>query len=292
VRIHDPSAGSRDGFGAYHEWSGDPTDGEPDFCIVNHNVVPNAPFDYSVINWNGDSAEFLVERADATVLGSVGTGLNRWGPFTVTGDGVLDLHEIWIPSELVGVPLYISMNQTAGNADLDLALFEGDVAFHDKFSASAYAATADPGQDEHFPPVVFTTSGYRAIAVHKRNWQDVGRTAEYEIVISTTGSAVDVPAGGPLPTAFALSAPRPNPTSGSVAVELAVPEGRGRATVHVYDLAGRRVASLADGRETAGRHLLRWDGRDLSGNRVAAGIYFFRLESPEGTQTRKVTFLR
>jgi hypothetical protein len=48
----------------------------------------------------------------------------------------------------------------------------------------------------------------------------------------------------------------------------------------IHDLAGRRVRRLLDGEIfPAGTHSVLWDGRDRSGARVPAGVYFYRLES-------------
>jgi hypothetical protein len=38
-------------------------------------------------------------------------------------------------------------------------------------------------------------------------------------------------------------------------------------------------------------HKATWDGRDDSGRRAAAGLYFYRLNAGERTLTRKVTLL-
>jgi hypothetical protein len=35
-----------------------------------------------------------------------------------------------------------------------------------------------------------------------------------------------------------------------------------------------------------------WDGRDAAGQRVAAGVYFYRLEAEFGTLTKKMTVLK
>jgi hypothetical protein len=35
-----------------------------------------------------------------------------------------------------------------------------------------------------------------------------------------------------------------------------------------------------------------WDGRDESGDRVSNGMYFWRLQTEEGQQTRKMLLLR
>ncbi|MBD3371872.1 MAG: T9SS type A sorting domain-containing protein, partial [Candidatus Coatesbacteria bacterium] len=55
----------------------------------------------------------------------------------------------------------------------------------------------------------------------------------------------------------------------------------------VYDLAGRRVALLADGPLSAGRHELVWkaDG-------APAGVYLVRLNTPGASLTRRVVLER
>ncbi|HMB71467.1 MAG TPA: FlgD immunoglobulin-like domain containing protein, partial [bacterium] len=64
-----------------------------------------------------------------------------------------------------------------------------------------------------------------------------------------------------------------------------------RLTVH--DAAGRRVRTLVDGPRTAGAGTADWDGRDASGRRVTAGIYFVRLETDgEPPVSRKLALLR
>jgi hypothetical protein len=128
--------------------------------------------------------------------------------------------------------------------------------------------------------------------VHKNSWTDAAKYARYEIVFSTTGSVVDAPQVAPLPTEFALSAARPNPFSARTVVDLAVPEGKGAASVFVYDLQGRRIAALADGELAPGVHALGWDGRDTQGRRVSAGVYFVRLETETAQATRKIALLR
>ncbi len=61
--------------------------------------------------------------------------------------------------------------------------------------------------------------------------------------------------------------------------------------LQVFDIAGRHIATLVDGRKAAGEHELAWDGTGNSG-RVASGIYFARLTTAEETVTRKVVITR
>jgi flagellar hook assembly protein FlgD len=60
----------------------------------------------------------------------------------------------------------------------------------------------------------------------------------------------------------------------------------------IYDLAGRRVRTLASGVHAAGTHAHRWDGRNASGSQVSPGLYFIRCATPQGQDVRRVVLLR
>jgi hypothetical protein len=82
-----------------------------------------------------------------------------------------------------------------------------------------------------------------------------------------------------------------NPFTGSVAVRYEVPCG-GRVRLTVYDVAGRRVATLADGQRAAGSYRASWDGRSSTGRDFRSGVYFIRFESAGGSGVEKVVILR
>jgi len=71
-----------------------------------------------------------------------------------------------------------------------------------------------------------------------------------------------------------------------------------RLSVAIYSITGRRVRELVNSEMNAGRHAIRWDGRDHDGNTVAAGIYFYRLivMGANGeivfTQTRRMALVK
>jgi hypothetical protein len=85
---------------------------------------------------------------------------------------------------------------------------------------------------------------------------------------------------------------RPNPSSGAVDLRFRVPQEGAAGTLAIWDLAGRTVRTLADGRFTSGAQSIRWDGRDESGARVAAGVYLYRLELDNQRAEGKVTLVR
>ena len=70
----------------------------------------------------------------------------------------------------------------------------------------------------------------------------------------------------------------PNPFTSSTSISYHVPTSGAAATVRLYDAAGRLVKTLAEGAMPAGTHVLTWDGTDESGRRVAAGVYFCKVD--------------
>jgi hypothetical protein len=98
-----------------------------------------------------------------------------------------------------------------------------------------------------------------------------------------------VPPRGP-GGAVTLGRPTPNPARVSARLLLTL-TGPGTARVGVFDLAGRRVRSLADGPFVAGATPLDWDLADGSGHRVAAGVYLVRAVAAGATLTRRLVVL-
>lgn len=97
-------------------------------------------------------------------------------------------------------------------------------------------------------------------------------------------------------TAFGLTAVHPNPFRDRTTIEywspLSEEAGGSRAMLRVYNISGQLVKTLVDGAQTPGRHAAQWDGRDAAGRRVAAGIYYCRLEAGGRRAVRALTLLR
>jgi hypothetical protein len=83
----------------------------------------------------------------------------------------------------------------------------------------------------------------------------------------------------------------PNPFGPTTDIRFRLAQA-GSVSLAVYDGAGRRVRSLVSGSLDAGDHNARWDGTDESGHSVAAGVYFYRLESGGKTQSARMLLVR
>ncbi|HEY6573213.1 MAG TPA: FlgD immunoglobulin-like domain containing protein, partial [Candidatus Eisenbacteria bacterium] len=83
----------------------------------------------------------------------------------------------------------------------------------------------------------------------------------------------------------------PNPFSPSTRIEFAVPR-RGPVDIAVYDVSGRRVATLLHGDIDAGVHDVVWNGKNSQGASVAAGVYWTVVKTSEGQKSRSMVLMK
>jgi hypothetical protein len=79
----------------------------------------------------------------------------------------------------------------------------------------------------------------------------------------------------------------PNPAGRSVRVSWLLPSA-GRMELAVFDVAGRRVRTLASGVRPAGPHDIAWNGRDDAGRHISNGVYLLRLTAGQLEVVRKI----
>jgi hypothetical protein len=112
----------------------------------------------------------------------------------------------------------------------------------------------------------------------------------YELLFGQLTAVADPPAES-APAAMTLHAAYPNPFRSSAAIDFDLTRPR-EGRIAVYDVHGRLVRELRRGLLPQGSSSLRWDGTDGRGRLVAAGAYFYRIESEGAFVTRKVVLLR
>jgi hypothetical protein len=90
---------------------------------------------------------------------------------------------------------------------------------------------------------------------------------------------------------FQLYANYPNPFNPVTFISYDLEDG-GLVTLAVYDMTGRLVRNLAWEYQSAGNHIVQWDGTDECGTPVASGIYVYRLGTPQRYESRKMILMR
>ena len=82
----------------------------------------------------------------------------------------------------------------------------------------------------------------------------------------------------------------PNPFRRYTEIEFQVPKAS-YVSMKVYDCLGKLVYILIDGEKPEGTYYVRWDGKDLKGNRLKAGVYFCHLQMEGKVVIRKLVLL-
>ena len=90
----------------------------------------------------------------------------------------------------------------------------------------------------------------------------------------------------PAPSGYELGANHPNPFTPSTQIRYGVPQD-GHVRLEVFDLLGRRVATLVDGVQAAGRYEVVFDGSGLSD-----GVYLYRMAAGTFVETRRMVLAR
>ena len=92
-------------------------------------------------------------------------------------------------------------------------------------------------------------------------------------------------------TEFSLGNNYPNPFNPVTNITYGLPENM-RVMITVYDIKGRVVKTLVDSRQSAGHNSILWNGTNDFGAPVSTGLYFYRIQSSNFSQTKKMIFLK
>jgi hypothetical protein len=120
-------------------------------------------------------------------------------------------------------------------------------------------------------------------------WPNFGHDIHRSNDFDQVPYGVDEPAFHP--DIFSLTQNYPNPFNASTVIKFSLRHD-GETTLSIFDLLGRRVKLLSSGMLVAGNHAFIWNGTDDAGMIVTSGVYFYRLDSAESSQTRRMVLLK
>jgi len=89
-----------------------------------------------------------------------------------------------------------------------------------------------------------------------------------------------------LPVSYSLLPNYPNPFNASTSIKYDLPKSCD-ISIEIYDILGRKIEILNQGIQRAGRHSVSWNAGGLS-----SGMYFYRIQAGEYTETRKMLLLK
>ena len=90
---------------------------------------------------------------------------------------------------------------------------------------------------------------------------------------------------------YALYQNRPNPFKDITKISFALPR-ECNVSLFIYDITGRRVRTLINGKMQPGNYNYTWDGKDNRNRRLTQGVYFYRLQTDDFKDTKKTVLLK
>jgi hypothetical protein len=167
-----------------------------------------------------------------------------------------------------------------GNFDIIARVnFHGCVNISNSANSSTYPHCAFHLHNDSFPVItsVWTEALTNSAEVGYKRWQ---------LGLDGGGGVQDYSIFNPNIRPF-LYPPAPNPFNHSSSIRFAT-NIKGLTRVSIIDVTGRRVRNLLTAIEKPGIYNLTWNARDDRERKLAEGVYFVRLLTPNYHETRKV----
>ena len=107
-----------------------------------------------------------------------------------------------------------------------------------------------------------------------------------EIWYNETPTGMSISDDAPIASRYELGQNYPNPFNPITHIRFNIPE-TGNTKLTVYNMMGEAVANLVNGVVSAGGHTVSWNAANMP-----TGVYFYRMESGNFTQTRKLLLVK
>ncbi len=120
--------------------------------------------------------------------------------------------------------------------------------------------------------------------------KDVDATI-YMDILTERPAGTNAVVSNALPEKFALHQNYPNPFNPTTNINFDLPKAMDVKLV-IYDIAGRKVNTLINSHVNAGYHNVIWNGTNDFGNRIASGIYIYRIQAGKNVETMKMSYIK
>ncbi len=83
----------------------------------------------------------------------------------------------------------------------------------------------------------------------------------------------------------------PNPFNPSTKINYAIPTA-GHVVITIYDMLGNPVTTLVNEYRSRGHYQINWHGKDMQGNQLPTGVYFYKMEAGGFTKMKKMLYIK
>ncbi len=269
-----------------------------DFNLDGRLDVLTASFSDDKIAWYVQTESFgVIDFGDPTIISTAADGAASVFAADIDGDGDTDV----LSSSFRDDEIAWYENAPGANLPVELARFTASTSGESvdlRWSTTSEENNAGFDVERSTDGETFTAIGFEpgvGTTEEAQSYRFVDRDAPFATTLFYRLRQVDTDGTfeySPVvevevtPSAVALLPVAPNPVSASARLRYELPEATA-VRLQVFDLLGRRVATLADGEKPAGRHEVSWQSAGL-----ASGTYFVRLQAGSTAQTQMLRLVR
>lgn len=119
------------------------------------------------------------------------------------------------------------------------------------------------------------------------------RLNENPAVVNSASAGVSITTGientGEKPVEYMLMQNYPNPFNPATQIVYGLPAD-GRVVLELFDIMGKKLATLVDEQKSAGYHAYQFDSKSISG--ITSGVYFYRISANGFVSTKKLMLVK
>ena len=245
-------------------------------------VLINSAEDRDLPGWDKDwgwgyiDLNAALDQADDVMVGSIGTGNEKWYSGTMNGGETVTL--VWLKHD--GLSL----------ANLDLYLYDKGTGGFIGLSNSTI---------DNVEQIELNSGTNREVYVKVAHWGGGSSSETFGLAPPSSFQSISPPFA---PAAVSLADEEsasgldnnyPNPFNPETWIPYRL-ASEATVVIRIYNVDGQRVRTLDVGKQPAGRYVTQdraafWDGRNDEGGIVASGVYFYTLEiNGEKIESRKM----
>jgi hypothetical protein len=145
------------------------------------------------------------------------------------------------------------------------------------FQPSSFNLIGEPDTSHYIDPsfIPGVNNYYRFASV-----DDQENISDYSEEVAVILTGLGESTGIEIPQFTSITTNYPNPFNSGTVIEYYVANLGpipAQINIDIYDILGRKVRTLVDGRKEVGNHQVHWDGRDDSGGECPSGVYFAKI---------------
>lgn len=251
---------------------------------VNSLIIHPQEDEGLVIYFSPDTAGFYNSELEFTTndtsyatfsIDIQGLGLSPVREIFLSTDSI-DFGEVGIGDSAVSTLLIYNM----GNTGLEIDEISTDAPFYIDISDGSVEAAQQLDVEVRFVPQLIGV--YPDTLIIISNDSD-----EEEVMVELFGTAVELAVDDRfIPTKFSLSQNYPNPFNPVTTILYQLPKSE-FVNISIYNVVGQLVETLVNGHKDTGFHSVIWNAND-----IGSGLYFYRIEAGEYTETKKCIILK